>query len=272
MVANEHYFTYKEATLWYAITGTGSEVVFAFHGFGQSREIFNPLPDELEKEITLYSFDLFFHGKSEWGYGEIPVSKEFWKALIENFLNAHNIENFALVGFSLGARFALTTYENFAARVNHLFLLAPDGLTPNIWYELVTSSIPGRKLFKRLIAKSKLFFTLAGLLGNLKLLDQRLLRFAESQMKSHSKRNQVYNSWVTFRKLSVNPKVLQKLTQRYPNTITIVLGQHDTVITPKIINGIPVNTFRILILETGHNRLIPIFMKGGHLKSNLLRD
>ncbi len=274
MTANEHYFSFKQATLCFTKSGAGKEIFIAFPGFGQSREIYSPLSNDLGKEITLYSFDLFFHGKSEWGYAENPITKEFWKALMENFLDDQGIAQFSIIGFSLGARFALATYEALPQRINQLVLIAPDGLYSNGWYTIATATYLSRKLFKSLIESSGLFFFLTGLLGRLKIVNPRLLRFAEHQMKSKEMRKRVYYSWVVFRRLVINQKAFQKVAVHYQHAITIVLGRHDTLITKASIEKIlgQSSSIKVLILETGHNALISSFIAGGHLLPNLTRD
>jgi len=46
------------------------------------------------------------------------------------FLGKEKIELFAVVGFSLGGKFALATLEAFTDKVTKVVLLAPDGIKP----------------------------------------------------------------------------------------------------------------------------------------------
>lgn len=273
-VVNEHYFSFKKATLCYSKEGDGKEILLAFPGFGQSHRIFSSLVEKLGREITLYSFDLFFHGNSDWGYGEYPVTKVFWKELLETFLKVQGIERFSVVGFSLGARFALASFEALPERINQLFLIAPDGLYSNGWYTLATSTFLARRLFKSFTELPGMYFSLSSLLGRLRILNPRLLRFAEHQMRSLEMRKKVYYSWVVFRRLSNRKKSFQTAVQQYPDAVTILLGRHDTVITPKsIVNvlGFP-SPVKLVLLEAGHNTLISSFIEGNFLFSNRIRD
>jgi pimeloyl-ACP methyl ester carboxylesterase len=274
MTGTEHYFSYKNATLCFTKSGTGKHILMAFPGFGQSRSIYSQLSMDHGEEITLYSFDLFFHGKSEWGYKENPITKEFWKDLMETFLNEQRIERLSIIGFSLGARFVLATFETLPERINHLFLIAPDGLYSNGWYTVATSTFITRRLFKTMMDKSGIFFSLTSLLGRLNVLNPRLLRFAEHQLKSKEMRKKVYYSWVVFRRLFISQKVFQKAAMHYQNKITILLGRHDTIITTKSIEKSLGKSFpvKVIILETGHNTLISSFVEGDYLLTSLKRD
>ena len=76
------------------------------------------------------------------------MSKSFWKKLLGLFLEKENIEDFHVMGFSLGARLALTSFEMFPSKVKKLYLLAPDGIQDSIWFRIATGFWWGKKLFQ----------------------------------------------------------------------------------------------------------------------------
>src|SRR5690242_12625904 len=94
----------NSSTLFYERKGNGRKTLLLFHGFGQDHATFNPLMEQLKDEYTFYSFDLYFHGKSNWTNGEVPLEKHEWKNIINAFLKENSIEEFALLGFSLGGK------------------------------------------------------------------------------------------------------------------------------------------------------------------------
>src|SRR5690349_5025567 len=108
--------------------------MLAFHGFGQGKEAFSTFGEALSSDYTLYSFDLFFHGKSEWNYEEEPLEKEFWSEIIQRFLKEQDIRSFSVVGYSMGGKFALATVEAFPTHVKEVYLLAPVGIWISPWY------------------------------------------------------------------------------------------------------------------------------------------
>ena len=81
-------------------TGSGDKILILFHGFGQHKQIFDELTSELESQYTLYSFDLFFHGTSQWNRGEQALEKETWRTAMHQFLGEKKIKKFILLGFS----------------------------------------------------------------------------------------------------------------------------------------------------------------------------
>lgn len=261
MESSAHFFQYKQAHLHYTKTGDGQQVVLLFHGFGQDKNIFDRLATTHFKSYTLYAFDLFFHGLSTWGHNEEPLEKQFWVNCMEAFFVKNRIKKFSVVGFSLGGRFALSLVEGFPKQIDHLYLLAPDGIKTSFWYSLATYPILFRKLFKSMIDHPNRFFRIANTLHKLNVMDKGLIRFAESQMNTEEKRNRVYYSWVVFRHLSFNQKKLSELLVRYPISVTLVLGEFDKVITRSnldpFIKRIP--QIKLVLLRCGHNDLIQVF-------------
>ena len=262
---SDNLFSYENATLHFLKAGTGAKALLLFHGFGQDGSVFRDLAEKYNQEYTIYSFDLFFHGKSTWGYGEQPLEKEFWISCIASFLSDHYIDRFTVVGFSLGARFALTLAEGFTTQIDHLYLLAPDGIRTSLWYRLATYPILIRKFFKSMIIHPNRFFSIAKTMEKLKLMDKGIIRFAESQMNTEEKRSRVYYSWVVFRHLPVSfPSLMRKLNN-HDLPVTLILGEYDKVITTNNLTRFLKNSknLNIVTLKTGHNGLITALATAG---------
>lgn len=258
MDAEYRQFQYKNTTLAYQQSGNGVEPLLLFHGFGQDHSAFAPLFGPLSGRYTFYSFDLFFHGRSQWPFGEMPLSKEYWHELLDQFLRENKIEKFSLLGFSLGAKFALASFEALPSKVNNVFLLAPDGINTNTWYSLATYPIALRALFKSMITKPGIFSTIVKIAKGLSIIDKKVLRFSESQMQTEENRRRVYYSWVVFRHLHVDLKKLVSLFNGSATSVLVLIGQYDKIITAKNVQGFTSKLLRarLQILATGHNGLI----------------
>lgn len=233
-------------------------MLLLFHGFGQHHSTFAALTETLADHYTLYAFDLFFHGKSKWNEDERPMEKDIWKEIISHFLNEHKIEKFNVLGFSLGGKFALTTLELFSSQIEHIFLLAPDGIKTNFWYSLATYPILLRKFFKSMITKPGRLHAITSLLHRLHLMDKSLLRFAESQMDTQEKRNRVYYSWVVFRHLKFDLRIISGLIKQHSIHLTVITGKHDKVIPTQNMKRLlrHLNNYQLKILDTGHHGVI----------------
>ncbi len=250
--------SHNGAILYYEKIGQGCQSLLLFHGFGQQHHIFSAYAEALTIHYTLYTFDLFFHGNSKWNHGEQPLEKEIWKEFMLRFLSEHKIEKFSVLGFSLGAKFALSTVALFPSQVERLFLLAPDGIRTSFWYSLATYPFLLRKFFKSMIDQPERLHAIASILHFLHLVDRRLLRFAESQMDTQEKRERVYYAWVVFRHLSVDVQKIAGLIQLHSIKLTMIVGKRDMIITAQNMQQLlhHLDDYQLEILDTGHYGII----------------
>lgn len=249
---------FQQSVLSYRVSGHGPNALLLFHGFGQDSTAFEKLTPALASSHTCYSFDLFFHGQSTWAQGDQPLEKETWKQMLQQFLTENKIDRFSVLGFSLGARFAVSAAEKFAPRIDQLLLLAPDGITESSWYRIATSSSLLRSYFRSMIHKPSRFFTLLSLAGRLRLSSATLLRFAESQMNTEEKRSRVYHAWVVFRHLTVNIRAVASLLKQNKVYILVILAKQDYVITEDKMRPLlqQVPDVRLEVVNSRHHGLI----------------
>src|SRR5688572_691438 len=106
--------------------GTGSEILFAFHGFGEEGRTFLNLQESLGKYFTVYSIDLPFHGGTVVRQGH-PGQKEIYE-IMHMMIQQTGTENFSLAGYSMGGKICLDLAGRFAPQINRMILLAPDGI------------------------------------------------------------------------------------------------------------------------------------------------
>lgn len=259
MLTSEHNITFNGSVIHYVKSGQGKAVLLLFHGFGQDHTVFEKVTEVYRYRYTIYAFDLFFHGKSTWNHGERPLEKEHWNACMRKFFDDNSISRFSLGAYSLGARFAFTILEGFPCSVDHIFLIAPDAIKTNIWYNLATYPVPLRRMFKIIITNPRPFYVVHSFLQKLMLMNKGLLRFAESQMNTESKRKKVYYSWVVFRHLTFTNAGLAELVKKQGIRITMILGEFDNVIALKNMGGLLklLPDPNVIIVKTGHAGLLP---------------
>ncbi|MBL0744548.1 alpha/beta fold hydrolase [Chryseolinea lacunae] len=252
------FFPYETTTLHYTVSGHGPEPLLLFHGFGQDHRAFATHLEVLASHYTVYAFDLYFHGQSKWGLGEQPLTKPYWKKILQAFLDQQRLTRFSLGGFSLGGKFVLATLEAFPEKINAVFLMAPDGVKTSFWYSLATYPVMFRRFFKSMIVHPSRFTTLTRTFLTLGVVDKGLLRFAEHQMNTPEKRQQVYCSWVVFRDLRFNLRHIASLVNTHNISFTLTSGKYDKVIRPANMHRLlrHVKTHRFEVLECGHNALV----------------
>lgn len=244
--------------MYYGKTGSGKKTLLLFHGFGQDHRVFDDLTRSISADYTCYSFDLFFHGNSRQSKNAKPITSADWKNLLSTFLSAEKIEEFSLLGFSIGARLVLATIELFSNRIERVYLIAPDGIKNNFWFTVATQYGPTRMLFRKTITSPGLLTGVMGITGTLRLMHPSLLRFARNQMKTQEQREKIYNTWMMFSKLTMNlPGIVSKINDSQI-AVTLILGKHDRLIPQRenLLFIRSIETGKVIQLESTHGGLI----------------
>jgi len=249
---------FGENILYYSVKGSGSTPLLAFHGFGQSKEEYDPFSALLGEKYTVYAFDIYFHGKSEWEDRNQALEKQDWEQILKLFLEKHQIEEFAVVGYSMGGKFALASLELFPRRIKEFKLIAPDGVKTSLWYSLATYPNSLRRFFRAMILKPKYFLQILKITKKIGIVDKSLLKFANTQMNTREKRRRVYLTWVVFRHLKFDLKLIAFLINQNKIPMMMFTGKYDKIITAENMMDLlkDVKEYEHVILEAGHNTLI----------------
>lgn len=111
-------------TIAYDVVGTGPAVVL-LHGSVLSRAIWRAYGyiDALKAEHTVIRLDLRGHGRSDAPHEASAYAQDAFVADLMAVLDAEAIERAALIGYSLGARIAVTAAVRRPDRVTHLVSL-----------------------------------------------------------------------------------------------------------------------------------------------------
>ena len=256
---NVLFFDYEGNRLAYYKLGYGPATLIAFHGFGQSGRVFQPVDEIIGHQFTVFAIDLFFHGNSQYINGQL-LTRTDWQRLIGAFLDTRRIDRFSIMGFSLGGRFALTTAEAFAHRLDELILIAPDGITRTIWYRAATTNRLGRWLFRHGLRHLSVFNRTGHALVRIGLLNRTAMRFAELSLNTPQQRTLVYTTWTQFRLISPNVREVSAILNQYPVRVRFFTGAFDRIVPGTYILPLTdqLRQYELTILKTGHNRLIEL--------------
>jgi pimeloyl-ACP methyl ester carboxylesterase len=247
----------------YQKIGNGQKILLAFHGMGQDFLCFQNFAQTFENQYTTYLFDLPYHGKSVGINGDNyqeneVITKEIWKKYLEEFLEENQIQNFSIIAFSMGGRFALATVEAFAERIEELTLLAPDGITEDPKYILATRYGFTRKIFKSVIQNNKKYHSFANLLARTGIVHKKVVKFAKMMVDTPQKQEQLYQAWVGFHQLSFDIKNLAQLINNQGITVKIFMGKYDKLLPLNRIFPLTkrLKNVELIELEATHGKLI----------------
>lgn len=218
--------------------GSGEKLLFAFHGYGMSGSQFDVFEKSLLKQFRIVSFDHFFHGTSyleEVNEASIlaGMDPEFLKAYITTWFEQFGEERFSLMGYSIGANFALFLAENFAPMVDELILLAPDGLMPHKGFQFLRTSFIGQKLFRKMTYSDWMMGRVLGFLKQLRVIDHSLYTIARHEISTPEKRQDAYFT-LHFLK-NIKPDIVQiaTLINRYHIRCRLYFGEFDDLVPLK---------------------------------------
>ncbi|CCH56713.1 alpha/beta hydrolase fold protein [Fibrisoma limi BUZ 3] len=256
-VVHVEFFEFRGSLISFRRYGHGPTALLAFHGFGQSSEMYTQLGQVLREHFTVYALDLFYHGES-WYADDQLITKTYWQGLVNAFLQAMAIDRFSLMGFSLGGRFALALAETLAGRLDQLILIAPDGITRSPWYRLATGSTPGRWLFCFFLRHMSLLTSVGHGLTAVGLLHRTAMRFAENAMGTAEQREQVYQSWTKFRLIRPDLNVTSQALDQHSVRVRVFTGYYDRIVPGTYAQPLlrRLRSYELTVLKAGHNRLV----------------
>ena len=253
-----NYLIHPKGKLAYLKKGEGSEVILVFHGFGQSHQDMLAL-DQIRKPTHRFFFiDMFYHGRSQWFDSTQNLERSTWTDIIKLLQKQEDFKDFGLIGYSMGGKFSLITYELFPSQVKSLILLAPDGIKTGILYSL--NSYPGffHPVFKGVVFKPKPFFRIVEGLHSAGLVEKSLVKFVKTQMETRTTRAQAYFVWRVFGSMLPRIGKIIPLARNHQVPITLFTGQYDKMVTQenlkKFSEKIP--QLRPINLPVGHGQLI----------------
>jgi pimeloyl-ACP methyl ester carboxylesterase len=227
------YFTHGP-TLAYRSYGHGPVMVLAFHGFGRTGEDFRVLEKELGEQCTIHAFDLHFHGKSP-SYPERadqPFTPRELAVFFSAFADQLGVPKVTILGYSLGGRIALCLLEAMPARIERVFLAAPDGLVTRPWYRGLAMSGVGRELYRRFVEKPVVVHGVIDGLRATRLMNERMHRFLKGQTDSKAKRILVRDVWLSYRLIEPDLERVAAQVKAHGIPVHLFFGTHDRVIKP----------------------------------------
>lgn len=255
------YLPYKKSLISYYRFGSGRLLILCFHGYGEDATSYQFLEKYMEEQASFISVDLPFHGKTEWNEG-LNFSNEDLLQIITKILTQSNFDpkttSLRVIGFSLGARVALSLFQLTPGRIERLVLLAPDGLKMNFWYWIATQTWIGKKLFSFTMNYPGWFLGFLKILNVFRLVNRSIIKFVTYYIGNKKARKQLYERWISLRKLKPDLKKIKSLIHEQKTETRLLYGKHDRIILSsrgeKFKKGIE-EYCTVTIINSGHQVL-----------------
>jgi pimeloyl-ACP methyl ester carboxylesterase len=260
------FIPFRSSRFHYCSWGTGDQLLFAFHGYGESAASFAFLADALGREFTIIALDMPFHGQTEWREPRLFFDPRDLVALLEAIAVEFpgREQGWWLLGYSMGGRVAMQVLELVQVRVERLVLLAPDGLHVNPWYRLATRTRLGNRFFRWTMKKPGWLFILLNTGNRLGLVNPSLFKFAAHYIDDDAVRRTLYARWTVMRGFRPRLRDVAGTIREFQIPVVLLYGSYDRIIRPRrgerFLRRIEPNG-RLTVLPAGHAILQPKFME-----------
>ncbi len=225
------FLTYKQSLIHFTRLGTGTETLFAFHGYGESSASFNLLEDVIGTDFTIIAIDFPFHGKTEWKEGLLFSVHDLISIIQE--INRQNTQPISLLGYSMGGRVSLQLLQTIPDSIKKLVLIAPDGLHNNFWHSFSTKTKAGNLSFAFVMKHPGFLFLLMKIAVKLNLFNKSIFNFVHYYLDEESSRLILYRRWTTMRKFNPNKALLKSIIAKKRISLKLLFGKFDKVIITK---------------------------------------
>lgn len=251
---------YKSYHLEYYKYGNGPRIFIAFHGHGRHASDFKTFAEDLN--ATIYSFNLFFHGKSVYQQNKLkkfkPLQHEDLKNILSVIPEKIKADEYNFIAYSLGGKFTLNFITYFPEKVNQVILMAPDGLGHSFYSR--SGHVPiFRWWFRRIVAQPKGFLRLTDFLVKIRLLSKGINKFLHYQMESPSRRLRAFLSWAYLRDIFPQHEIIKQNLKSHHIDLVLIMPENDQIIPLKSGEKFlkKMETGRLFKLESNHHIFRP---------------
>ncbi|MBC8046256.1 MAG: alpha/beta hydrolase [Fimbriimonadaceae bacterium] len=247
------FLKYKSSLIHYIRFGSGTNILFAFHGYNEDVNSLVVIEKSLGASYSIIAMDIPYHGKTEWNETGFFTIDDFI-AIMHLFISENKIERFSVFGFSMGGKCALYCIKTFSAKIDTVFLLASDGIKTNKIYNVAVYPKWGRELFKTTIRHPRWFFTFINIAKKLNIISPWLYKFTYNHMDTKEKRRRLYNTWISMATFNPDITIVKEKLNQYSIKTFLFFGLRDEVIPVKVgeyfAEGL--NNCKFTKLERGH--------------------
>lgn len=213
--------------------GNGAIPMLAFPGFHRKCTDFDAFKSSLGKQFTIYAFDLFYHGESEQIDANSPFDENELKTMVELFCKTRSINRFALMGYSLGGKIALSVLNLFPKQISAMYLFAPYGLKPERTVARIEHWPIAVALFHYFIKHPGPFFTAIRMLHGIGIINTRKYEFLQHQMESEQRRRLLFNTWQCYRLIKPDIALANSHFNTFGINLKLFYGSLDPVEPPE---------------------------------------
>lgn len=247
------YFDIDNGRLHYRRMGNGPALLLAFHGYGETADVFAVFEPHLQQRYTILSIDLPHHGSSDWPEGRQLLPHDL-ATLATQAATLHGVGRVSLMGYSIGARVCLALLKAAPEKIDTVLLMAADGLTVNPWYYFVTRTLLGKALFSVFLSNPSSSLQLANVLQRLHIISGAYFKLTAQVLQHAATRDQLRRAWPCLSRLVYRPTVLRGVISAHNTRVVVIMGSRDRVLPPQLGERFTkgLNSAQFFVLDKGH--------------------
>lgn len=208
--------------------GNGGKLLIAIHGYGVEAQIFAPIAEALKDTFTIYAIDLPFHGQTTWRNEKYQRSDIL--EIINSILEKESKDTCSILANSFGARIALALTATIPERIEHLFLISPDGIYTH-WLPL-GFMIPKkfRPWIMHRFRQSARLLQFAAWLRWRGIIPSYVEIFIRKNMSSPDNQARLLGTWLSVDSFTFDMKSIQKILNEAKIPMDLVMGKDDPML------------------------------------------
>lgn len=235
--------------------GSGRELLIALHGFGDSARLFTRLGPEFTEQYTVVAIDLPFHGATEWqkaSFDQADLLEIFRQITLKT---GH--QEYALMGFSFGARIAQAMLPLLSANLRKLYLVSPDGAHTRGLQLAAVAPVWFRKWVIRLLKSPAWFIQLVEFARKIRLMPAYMYGFLNRNLKRPDRLNRMFGCWLSLDHFVVHSKSIRRQLQHAQFLTEVHVGENDPYLHPKDVQAVYGNLANVKLAwhAKGHDLL-----------------
>lgn len=249
------YLSFEKGKVHCLRMGSGSNLLLAFHGVGNSAKLFKSLAENLAGTHTILAVDLPGHGQTSWS--DSSFTEDDLMAIVYSIKLHYEVNHLELLGYSLGGKLALTVAQYKPLWISALYLLAPDGIKKNFWYNFATRNPIGKRLFSWALSHPKTFLKMAEVLKKARLLSDNYFLTARKVLSRPASIDVIRRVWPLYSAIPVPGAFFTFNNAHIP--LHLICGKHDRIFAHQFYKTY-IKRFKnghLHLLDTGHLLLSP---------------
>jgi pimeloyl-ACP methyl ester carboxylesterase len=262
-----HFFENDLVKLHYYRFGNGAKTMLCFHGFGMHGKQFCCLSDSLGDKYTFIGLDLFFHKQTELKDSSLAnvksgITKVQLAQLIEELCTHLQIEQFSVMGYSMGTHYATAITEQLGHRIDEYIVAAPSSINPGRVVKFFSRNALGNTILQKLMLNDRAVFRLINALYFLRVLDEPSRNILRNEVATPKLRFAFYACFSYLRYLETHQANLINSLQKNEIKSIFIFGKRDKTYPLAIANQF-FSQFRpsaVEVLDENHELITTSFV------------